>query len=56
LWNYRLTAVVAVLYITVNIHNHPRPVVTVTDNLTGLILSRVGCGDLGIYFSNKLSL
>jgi hypothetical protein len=48
-------AVVAVPYITVNIHNHPRPVVTVTDNLTSLILSRVGCRDLGIYFSNKLN-
>jgi hypothetical protein len=49
-------AVVAVPYITVNICNHPRPVVTVTDNFIGLILFRVGCGDLGIYFSNKLSL
>ena len=49
-------AVVAVLYITVNIYNHPRLVIMVTNNLTGLILSRVGCGDLSIYFSNKLSL
>jgi hypothetical protein len=49
-------AVVVVLYITVNIRNHSRPVVIVTDNLMGLILSKVGCGDLGIYFSNKLSL
>jgi hypothetical protein len=48
-------AVVAVLYITVNVYNHFRLVVMVTDNLTGLILFRVGCGDLGIYFSNKLS-
>jgi hypothetical protein len=48
-------AVVAVPYIIVNVHNHPRPVVTVTNNLIGLILSRVGCGDLGICFSNKLS-
>ena len=47
--------VVAVLYITVNIHNHPRLVVTVTNNFAGLILFKVGCGDLGIYFSNKLS-
>jgi hypothetical protein len=39
----------------VNIHNHLRLVVIVTNNLTGLILSRVGCGDLGIYFSNKLN-
>ena len=56
MWNYRLTAVVVVLYITVNIYNHPRPVVTVTDNFASLILFRVGCRDLGIYFSNKLSL
>jgi hypothetical protein len=49
-------AVITVLYITVNIHNHPRPVVMVTNNLAGLILSKVGCRDLGIYFSNKLSL
>ena len=48
-------AVVTVLYIIVNVHNYPRPVVTVTDNLTGLILFKVGCGDLGIYFSNKLN-
>jgi hypothetical protein len=56
LWNCRLTAVIAVLYIIVNIHNYPRPVVMVTDNLMGLILFRVGCRDLSIYFSNKLSL
>jgi hypothetical protein len=49
-------AVVAVLYIIVNIHNHPRPVVTVTDNFIGLILFRVGCRDLSIYFSNKINL
>jgi uncharacterized protein YebE (UPF0316 family) len=55
LWNYRLTAVVAVLYIIVNVCYHSRLVVTVTDNLAGLILFRVGCGDLGIYFGNKLS-
>ena len=48
-------AVITVLYIIVNVYNHPRPVVTVTDNLVGLILFKVGCGDLGIYFSNKLS-
>ena len=49
-------AVVTVPYITVNVYNHPRLVVMVTNNFTGLILSRVGCGDLGIYFGNKLSL
>ena len=48
-------AVVAVLYIIVNVRNHPRPVVMITDNFAGLILFRVGCGDLSIYFSNKLS-
>ena len=48
-------AVVAVPYIIVNVHNHPRPVVMVTNNFAGLILSRVDCGDLSIYFGNKLS-
>jgi hypothetical protein len=47
---------VAVLYITVNIYNYSRLVITVANNLTGLIFSRVGCRDLGICFSNKLSL
>jgi hypothetical protein len=56
LWNYRLIAVVAVPYITVNIYNHLRPVVTVINNLIGLIFSKVGYRDLSIYFSNKLSL
>jgi len=46
-------AVVIVLYIAVNIYNYSRLVVTVTNNLIGLILSRVGRRDLGIYFSNK---
>jgi hypothetical protein len=49
-------AVITVLYIIVNVHNYSRLVVMVTNNLTGLILSKVGCGDLGIYFGNKLSL
>ena len=49
-------AVVAVLYIIVNIYNHPRLIVIVTDNFAGLIFSKVGCRDLNIYFSNKLSL
>ena len=49
-------AVIAVLYITVNIRNHPRPVVTVINNFAGLILFKIDCKDLGIYFSNKLSL
>jgi hypothetical protein len=48
--------VIVVPYIMVNVHNHPRLVVTVTDNLMGLILFKVGYRDLGIYFSNKLSL
>jgi hypothetical protein len=56
LWNYKPTAVVAVLYIIVNIHNYSRPVVIVINNFTGLILFRVGYGDLGICFSNKLNL
>ena len=53
--NYRSTAAVAVPYITVNIYNYSRPIVPVTNNLTGLILSRVGRRDLGIYFGDNLS-
>ena len=49
-------AVVIVLYIAINIYNYSRLVVTVTDNLIGLIFSRVGHRDLNIHFSNKLSL
>ena len=52
MWNYRPIAVVAVLHVTVNIRNYSRLVVTVTNNPTGLILSRVGYRDLGIRFSN----
>jgi len=47
-------AVVTVPYIAVNIYNHSRPVVMVTNNLIGLILSRVGRRDLGIYLGDKL--
>ena len=46
---------VAVLYVTVNIHNHSRLIIMVTNNLAGLIFFKVGCKDLNIYFSNKLS-
>ena len=53
MWNYRPTAVIAVPYVAVNIRNYSRPVVLVTNNLTGLILSRVGRRDLGICFGNK---
>ena len=45
-------AVVAVPYITVNIYNHSGLVVTVTNNLIGLVLSRVGRRDLGIRFGD----
>ena len=48
----RPIVVIAVLYITVNIYNYSGLVVTVTNNLIGLILSRVGRRDLGIYFSD----
>ena len=48
--------VVVVLYIVVNIYNYSRPVVLITNNLIGLIFSRVGYRDLGIYFGNKLGL
>ena len=47
-------AVVAVLYIMVNIYNYFGLVVLVTNNLIGLIFPRVGYRDLGIYFGNKL--
>ena len=52
--NYRPIAVVAVPYVAVNIHKYSGPVVLVTNNLTGLVFSRVGRRDLGIYFGNKL--
>ena len=41
------------LYIIINIYNHSGLVVMVTNNFIGLILSGVGCRDLGICFSNK---
>ena len=43
-WNYRSTVAIVVSY------------VTVTNNLIGLIFTRVGYRDLGIYFGNKPSL
>ena len=49
-------AVIIVPYITVNIYNHSGPVVTVANNLIGLIFPRVGRRDLGICFGNKLGL
>ena len=55
MWNYRPIAVIAVLYIIVNVCNHPRLVVIITNNFAGFIFSKVGYRDLGIYFSNKLS-
>ena len=55
MWNYRPTAVIAVLYIAVNIYNHSGLVVVVANNSMGLIFSRVGCRDLSICFGNKLS-
>ena len=36
----------------VNIYNYSRLVVTVTNNLIGLILSRVGYRDLGMRFGD----
>jgi hypothetical protein len=47
---------IAVPYITVNIYDYSGLVITVTDNLVGLIIFKVGCRDLGICFSNKLNL
>ena len=55
MWNYRPIAVIAVLYIIVNVYNHSKLVIIITDNFAGLIFFRVGYGDLGICFSNKLS-
>ena len=52
MWNYRPIAAVAVPYIAVNVRNYFKPVVIVTNNLAGLILSRVGRRDLGMYFGN----
>ena len=43
----------AVPYIMVNIYNYSGLVVAVTNNLTGLIFSRVGRRDLGMCFGNK---
>ena len=54
--NYRPIVVIVVPYIIVNIYNYFRLVIIVTNNLIGLILSRVGRRDLGICFSNKLGL
>ena len=48
-------AVVAVLYIVVNIRNHSGLVVAVANNSMGLIFSRVSRRDLGMCFGNKLS-
>ena len=55
LFRSRPTIVVVVLYIAVNIYNYSRLVVLVTNNLTGLVFSRVGRRDLGMCFGNKLS-
>jgi hypothetical protein len=52
LWNYRPIVVIAVLYVMVNIYNYSRLVVTVTNNLIGLVLSRVGYRDLGMRFGD----
>ena len=54
--DYKLIAVVTVLYITVNIHNYFRLIIIVTNNFAGLIFFKIGYKDLNIYFSNKLSL
>jgi len=49
-------AVIAVLYIAVNIHNYSRLVVAVANNFTGFIFSRIGRRDLSICFGDELSL
>ena len=48
-------AAVIVPYVPVNIYNYSRLIVTVINNPTGLILSRVGRRDLSIYFGDKPS-
>jgi len=48
--------VIVVPYIIVNIYNYSGLVVTVTNNLVGLIFFGVGRRDLGICFGNKLGL
>ena len=52
MWNYRLIAAVIVPYVLVNIYNYSRLVVIVTNNLIGLILSRVGRRDLEVRLSD----
>ena len=55
MWNSRFIIAIIVLYVIVNIYNYSRLIIIVTNNPIGLIFSKVGCRDLGIYFSNKLS-
>jgi len=55
LWNCGPIVVIAVPYIAVNIYNYFGLVVAVANNPIGLIFSRVGRKDLGIYFGNKPS-
>ena len=45
-------AVITVPYIIVNIYNYSRPIVSVTNNLTGLSFFRVGRRDLGMRFGD----
>jgi hypothetical protein len=56
LWDYRSIVAIAVLYIIVNIYNYSGLVIAVTNNLIGLIFSRVGRRDLGISFGDKPGL
>ena len=48
--------VVVVLYIVVNVDNHPWLVITGANQFTGLILPRMGCGQLVVHFYNKFCL
>ena len=56
MWNRKPIVVIAVPHVTVNIYNHSRLVIAVTNNLAGLIFSKVGRRDLGMCFGNKLGL
>jgi hypothetical protein len=49
-------AVIIVPYVAINVYNYSRLVVTVANNLIGLIFPGVGRRDLGICLSNKPSL
>jgi len=48
--------VVVVLYIVVNVNNHPWLVIIGANQFIGLILPRIGYGQLVVHFYNKFCL